>query len=142
MKKLVLSVLGAACLCAGPVLAQEAGNVNDINEGQGPVPGTAEWIQRYGPRAVPYPHYPYVAPRALDPRATRREREREREIATLREREIAAQRERDIAAARQRERERELGAARRNRDWDLGRDRDGDGVSNRRDRYPDDPSRR
>ena len=140
MKGLVLSVLVGACFCAGPVLAQEAGNVN---EGQGPVPGSAEWIQRYGPRAVPYPHYPYVVPRALDPRAaTRREREREREIATLREREIAAQRERDVAAARQRERERELGATRRDRDWDRGgRDRDGDGVSNRRDRHPDDPSR-
>ncbi|NPC54686.1 hypothetical protein [Caenimonas soli] len=152
MKKLILSVLGAASLCAGPAFSQEAGNVNDNLPG--PQFGTMEWVHRYGPNAVPppysqdgrlqQPHYPYVvpAPRILGrDSATLR---REREIAALREREMALQREREIAL--QRERERDI-AARRDRQGDrtMGgpreRDRDGDGVGNRRDRYPDDPYR-
>ena len=146
MKKLVLSMLGAASLCAGPAFAQEAGNVN---EGQpGPQYGTMEWIHRYGPNAYPahpiYPGHPYAAPLPRDNRAAAR---RERE---LREREIALQRERDAAAAAAAQRDRELAAARRERErergWDAtgmrrDRDRDGDGIANRRDRHPDDPSR-
>jgi len=148
MKTLILSVLGATCLCAAPAFAQEAGNVT---EGMpGPQYGTLEWIHRYGPNAYPaYPLHPHAvpAPRALgrDSATARREREREREIAALREREIALQREREIAL--QRERERDIATRRdRERGWDgsgmrRDRDRDGDGIANRRDRHPDDPSR-
>ena len=138
MKKLILSVLGAASLCAGPAFSQEAGNVNDNLPG--PQFGTMEWVHRYGPNAVPppysqdgrlqQPHYPYVvpAPRILGRDSATLRREREREIALQRER------ERDIAARRDRQGDRTMGGPRE-------RDRDGDGVGNRRDRYPDDPYR-
>jgi len=156
MKTLILSVLGATCLCAAPAFAQEAGNVTEGNPG--PQYGTMEWIHRYGPNAYPaHPIHPYAVPvpRALgrDSATARREREREREIAALREREIALQREREIALQRereialQRERERDIATRRdRERGWDgtgmrRDRDRDGDGIANRRDRHPDDPSR-
>ena len=146
MRKFIYSALIAAGLtAAGSVLAQASGLDSQPGGNAGPTfgppVGTPEY---YGNSGVTppdgRPHYPYTvpAPRAFgrDSAAIRREREREREIAALREREMALQRER--------ERERDI-AAQRDRQWDrtMGgpRDRDGDGITNRRDRYPDDPYR-
>jgi len=149
MRKFIYSALIAAGLtAAGSVLAQGSGLDSQPGGNSGPTfgppVGTPEYYGNSGYVPPPPPRYyrdrdgpayPYIVP-------DRRGREREREIAALREREIALQREREIAL--QRERERDI-AARRDRQWDRGmggpRDRDGDGVANRRDRHPDDPSR-
>ena len=149
MKKLVLPFLIAAALgAAGSAFAQASGLENQGNQpSYGPPVGSPDYYGNSGwTPPDSRPHYPYIvpAPRAFgrDSAAVRREREREREIAALREREMALQREREIAL--QRERERDI-ASRRDRQWDrtMGgpRDRDGDGIGNRRDRYPDDPYR-
>jgi hypothetical protein len=151
MKKLVIPLVTAAALglgMAGAAFAQASGAENPGNQpSYGPPVGSPDYYGNSGwTPSDARPHYPYTvpAPRAFgrEGDAVRRERERQREIAALREREATLQREREIAL--QRERERDI-AARRDRQWDreMGapRDRDGDGIGNRRDRYPDDPRR-
>jgi len=152
MRKFIYPALIVAGLtAAGSVLAQASGldtqPGGNAGPSFGPPVGTPEYYNNSGATALEgRPHYPYTvpAPRAFgrDSAAIRRDREREREIAALREREMALRREREIALQRERERDFD---ARRDRRWDrtMGgpRDRDGDGIANRRDRFPDDPYR-
>jgi hypothetical protein len=160
MRRSILTALALASLTAGgAVLAQGSGydaanppeqraqpNPNNVTP-YGPRPGTPEyrgnsgWTpeQAYGDRPYPQgyrgPYPSAVVPALPVPREVQRQRERERLAAERRER------ERETIAAQRREREREANENRRARDNDFVRDRDGDGIRNRRDRYPDDPNR-
>ncbi len=149
MRKLILTALAVASLTSGgAVLAQGSGydaahppeqkppqNPANITP-YGPVPGTPEyrgnsgWTpdQAYGNNPNPQGYRGRYPPAAAVP-------------ALPLPREVQRQRERERLAAERREREREINANRRVRDTDWTRDRDGDGINNRRDRYPDDPTR-
>ena len=158
MKKLMLTAFAVASLVAGAaVQAQGSGydaahppelrrqpNPNNITP-SGPIPGTPEYYGNsgwtpdlaYGDRARPqdyraaYP--PALAPGWATPREVQRERERR-----IAERQ---KRERELLRAERRERERVAFEQRRSSDRDWNRDRDGDGIRNRRDPYPDDSRR-
>lgn len=162
MKTLIYSTLLVAAFAgAGHAIAQDAGNAGAAGPAYGPAVGTPEYYNNSG--------YPPADAREQIRRERRldetRRLQHERELATGDRRERREQarrleherqlaenerREREFLAAQRRDAERARLANSRERDrfgserdsfGTRQRDRDGDGVSNRRDRFPDDPSR-